>query len=271
MPANTIFLLVEGPHDAEFMARLLTARGFEQRIRMTEIEARFHRLFPARYPATDNTPLINRHPVPGFYQSGVRWLVILVGGGSQSAITLGNALRSARLGGFDPDAIGVVLDQDLDPTPKEAQERFIAEFTKERDLPVTLDFNLAPGSVASGTPRLGLYVLPDNQHVGALEDLLLDCAEENYPALKAAAEAYREDVLTSGGLTGDDLKEYGAPGGPKHVSKRKKAWISAMGAILVPAAAIQNSIRKNRWLEGKALELVRIKDLRNFLDLLIAQ
>jgi len=25
------FLLVEGPHDAEFMARLLRTRGFEQR------------------------------------------------------------------------------------------------------------------------------------------------------------------------------------------------------------------------------------------------
>ena len=43
-----------------------------------------------------------------------------------------------------------------------------------------------------------------------------------------------------------------------------------MGAMLVPAAAIQNSIRKNRWLEGEALKLPRIKALQKFLDELTA-
>jgi hypothetical protein len=269
MAANTIFLLVEGPHDAEFMARLLNLRGFQQRKRLSDIEPRFHNMFPRVYPHTDSTLLTERHPVPAFYKSAGQWLVILVGGGSKSAVTLGAALRSARLAGFDPDAVGVILDQDLDATPEDARDRFTAEFTKVKDLPVPLDFTLTPGSVVSGAPRLGLYVLPDNQNTGTLEDLLLDCAEQNYSALKTKAMGYRDDALKDAGLNTDDLEQYGTTGGQKDVSKRKKAWVGAMGSILVPAAAIQNSIRLNRWLEGTALELGRVKALRKFLDDLI--
>ena len=270
MPPSIIFLLVEGPHDAEFIARLLNHRGFEQRKKLSDIDPRFHKLFPRSYPQNESTPLTERHPVPTFYKNNGRWVVVFVGGGSKSAATLGAGLRSARLAGFDPDAIGIILDQDMEANPDVARNRFIAEFTKEKDLPAPLDFRLTPGSVTTGTPRLGLFVLPDNQHPGALEDLLLDCAEQNYCDLKSKAMGYRDDALNNSGLNAEDLEQFGTAGGQKDVSKRKKAWISAMGAILVPSAAIQNSIRINRWLDGPALELPRIKALRGFLDELTA-
>lgn len=269
MPANTIFVLVEGPHDAEFMARLLSLRGFEQRKKLSEIDSRFHKMFPRSYPQDDSTPLTERHPVPAFYQNAAQWLVILVGGGSRSAVTLGAALRSARLAGFDPDAIGVILDQDLEASPEAARDRFIVQFSKQKDLPVALEFRLPPGNVNSGAPRLGLFVLPDNHNAGAVEDLILDCAERNYFGLKSKAKDYRDAALSILGPNPADLEIYGPSGGEKDVSMRKKAWVSAMGAILVPAAAIQNSIRLNRWLEGPALDLGRIKALRRFLDELI--
>jgi hypothetical protein len=133
-----------------------------------------------------------------------------------------------------------------------------------------LNFAIPPGTVVQGSPRIGLFVLPDNGTIGALEDILLECAEVNYPALKSLAQNFRDEALSKGGLTGADLEIYGRSCGNKDVSMRKKAWVSAMGAILVPAAAIQNSIRENRWLEGPALELERVKALRKFLDDLIA-
>jgi len=270
MPANITFLLVEGPHDAEFMARLLMLRGFEQRTTLSAIPAYFQKLFPADFPATDETPLIERPPVPGFYENADQWLIMLVGGGSKSSVTLAAALRSARIAGFDPDSVGVFVDQDQDATPEDARGRFIDEFNKEEDLPVTLNFTIQPGTVVEGQPRIGFFVLPDNQNTGALEDLLLDCGEENYKALKDKALTFRDDTLANAQLTANDLKEYGQPGGQKHISKQKKAWVSAMGAILVPAAAIQNSIRKNRWLTGPALNLPKIQAVQKFLDDLIA-
>jgi hypothetical protein len=179
-------------------------------------------------------------------------------------------LRRARIAEFTPDAIGVFVDQDQEATPEDARDRFIDEFIKEEDLPVTLNFKFQPGTVVQDQPRVGLFVLPDNQNTGALEDLLLDCGEENYKELKDKALAFRDDTLLNAQLTTDDLNEYGQPLGQKHISKQKKAWVSAMGAILVPAAAIQNSIRKNRWLEGAALNLPKIKAVSKFLDELIA-
>lgn len=270
MPANITFLLVEGPHDAEFMARLLKLRGFKQRTTLSAIPGHFQKLFPSDFPATEDTPLTDRHPVPGFYQNAGQWLVMLIGGGSKAAMTLGMALKRSRIAGFVPDAVGVMVDQDQDATPEAARDRFTAEYGKEEDLPVSLDFTIQPGTVTEATPRCGLFVLPDNHHTGALEDLLLECGEENYKALKDKAQTFRDDTLTNAQLTAEDLKEYGEPGGQKHISKQKKAWVSAMGAILVPAAAIQNSIRKNRWLEGAALNLPRIQAVQRFLDDLIA-
>lgn len=265
-----IFLLVEGPHDAEFMARLIGLRGFHQRKKLDQIPDHLKKLFPRDYPATKHTLLTERHPVPGFYENSGRWLVMLVGGGSKAAMALGAALRSARLAEFQPDAVGVIVDQDLEPGPEIARDAFINELSKEQDLPVVLNFAIAPGTVVEGKPRLGLYVLPDNGGTGALEDLLLECGEVNYKKLKELAKSFRDEALSDGQLATELAKEYGTSGGQAHTSKCKKAWVSSMGAVLVPAAAIQNSIRKNRWLEGDALKLPKVAAIARFLDSLIA-
>jgi len=94
--------------------------------------------------------------------------------------------------------------------------------------------------------------------------------KRHYKELKDLALAFRDHALASGQLNAAEMEEYGLQDGQKYISKKKKAWVSAMGAILVPAAAIQNSIRKNRWLEGPALDLPRIKAVQKFLDDLIA-
>lgn len=274
MAENITFLLVEGPHDAEFVARLLKLRDFEQRKTISSIPELYRKLIPKDYPARDDNgkevPLTDPHPVPRFYQNSDRWLFILIGGGSKSAQTLAKALRTSRIAGFSANAIGVILDQDLEATPDEARDKFIAEFAKEQDLPEPLDFRVTPGSVNHGSPRVGLFVLPDNKNTGALEDLLLECGEEQYKALKDQALSYRDNALANADLTSEDLSSYGKPEGDKHISKKKKAWVGAMGAILMPSAAIQNSIRENRWLEGAALNLPNIKAIAKFIDDLIA-
>ncbi len=56
MPANITFLLVEGPHDAEFMARLLKLRGFEQRKTVSAIPDLYRKLIPKDYPVVSRTP-----------------------------------------------------------------------------------------------------------------------------------------------------------------------------------------------------------------------
>lgn len=270
MKAQLIFLLVEGRHDAEFLARLLALKSFVRKTRLTELPENLREIFPRKFPASDSARLTDPHPVPGFFESQGRWLVMLVGGGGESAPRLRNALHIAWKEGFPPDAVGVFLDQDQLPSPTDARDAFVQECKKKEGLPGSIDFNLVPGSVLEGTPRRGLFVLPDNANPGALEDILLECGDVNYSQLKARALEFREEALANCSLTPDDLKDYGVKGGQKHISKRKKAWISAMGAILTPAAAIQNSIRENRWIEGLALKLDRVKAISTFLDQIIA-
>jgi hypothetical protein len=269
MTASLIFLLVEGRHDAEFMARLLKLRGFALRDRLSAIPDSFQKLFPARFPATDKTRLTIPHPVPGFFQADGKWLVMLIGGGGESAPRLRNALRTATMDGFPPDVLGVVIDQDQYSNPEEARDAFIVECQRKDGLPDKINLKITPGTVVQGTPRTGLFVLPDNHNTGALEDILLECGETNYKALKDRALAFRNEALSNCGLTAGDLDEYGESGGQKDISKRKKAWVSTMGSILVPAAAIQNSIRDNRWVEGEALDLPTVKAIAEFLDRLI--
>lgn len=270
MPVKHTFLLVEGRHDAEFLARLLGVRGFRPKRLLTELAGELAGLIPRSFPVNEMIPLTTPQPVPSFYEAHGTWVSILIGGGAAAAVTLANALRTAARGGFQPDAIGVVIDQDQHATAVLARDAFLVEFAKQDDLPARLDFNIPPGGVPSGTPRVGLFVLPDNRQPGALEDLLLECGDVNYAALKRRAEEYAEAALTQCGLTDDDLRrEYGRPGGQKYLSKRKKAVVGVMGGILKPAAAVQNSIRDNRWLEAGALALPCVKAVSAFLDELI--
>lgn len=270
MPAKHTFLLVEGRHDAEFIARLLAIKGFRQKKHLREIPEELIRLIPRNYPAEESIPLTEPQRVPNFYQFQENWVSILVGGGATAAVTLGNAVREGGIRGFYPHGIGVFIDQDQHATTAAAQAAFQVEFAKQEDLPRGLVFNRQPGTVHPGPPQVGLFVLPDNQQRGALEDVLLECGEVIYPALKKQAEAYAHAAWNQCGLTTDDLRtEYGQSGGQKDISKRKKAIVGVMGGILKPAAAIQNSIRENRWLEGAALELPRVKDIQRFLDELI--
>jgi hypothetical protein len=114
------------------------------------------------------------------------------------------------------------------------------------------------GEVANVKPLFGIFVLPDNQHQGTLEDILLETAEINYAHLSSAAKAYIESI-DSGKFGKHDLDEFKKPAG------QKKARLSSMASILKPGKAIQNSIQDNRWLEGEAQNLPAVKAISTFL------
>jgi hypothetical protein len=74
-----------------------------------------------------------------------------------------------------------------------------------------------------GSPRCGVFVLPDNVSEGTLEDLLLEAAGVAYPTLLAGAQRYVEGVSLDGpGFDRDDRGAFGAPAG------RKKATVACI-------------------------------------------
>ena len=257
-----VYFAVEGPHDLEFVARFLKLHGLE-RIRLKPELAPFWRpVLPTTWPPPPKSDdLLKRVPVPTFFQNdAVSVAIDAVNGDSQliaSAINVRSTVN--KPGGDALDAIGIVLDSDQ---KKSAGERFttISNALAAEELPLAL----APGQVVEGPPRLGIFVLPDNVNAGTLEDLLIECAEKQYPQLLASARTHVDSVEAEvPPYAKEDLADFLKPSG------KRKAIVGSIGSVLRPGKAIQMSIQDNRWVDGEALELPRMKVFREFVDALL--
>ena len=118
------------------------------------------------------------------------------------------------------------------------------------------------GIVMTGPPRTGVFVFPDNQAQGSLEDVLLEAGQVAYPKLLADSANFVAGVDRTE-LTPEDLREGNKNAGPK------KQTVSAATAILKPTRALATSLQDNRWLIGEALQKPLVAGLRSWLhDLL---
>src|SRR5262249_38277720 len=149
---------------------------------------------------------------------------------------------------------GVLLDSDTDKSPADRYSTIRDGLRANK-----LDFPDDAGSVSGANPRLGAFVLPDNQTQGTLEHLLLECAGESYAALLTTATAHVDAALRDQSLVAEDLTELRKPAG------RNKAIVSSVASILRPGRAIQVSIQDNRWLHGATLTLPRVQAVQEFL------
>lgn len=220
-------------------------------------------LLPTAWPAPKgSTDLLKRVPVPVFFQSqDVSAAIDSADGVSELLRSTANTRSTGELPGGDVlHAIGVVLDSDADES---AMARFtaIAKGLAAEKFPLAP----APGQVVAGPPRLGIFVLPDNAVAGTLEDLLIECAEKQYPELLASARTHVESVNAEvPPYDKRDMVDFLKPAG------RRKAIVGSIGSVLRPGKAIQMSIQDNRWVDGDALELPRLKTFRAFVDALLA-
>lgn len=259
MSVRYVYLVVEGPHDVELVGRLLKPHGFERVKRFEKLAAYWDRLVPKSFPHRGD--LLRRVPVPMFFDSAeVSLAVHAAGGDSQLQEAVGDTLQGALPA--PPDAVGIILDADSKLTPV---ERFNKLQTELSQLALGLNLPAQSGAVSTGSPRCGIFVLPDNLNPGTLEDVLLECAELNYPGLLTAAQALVAQVQSNASsLTKEDMEEFLKPAG------RKKATVASIVGVLKPGKAVQMSIQDNRWLEAQALSLPRILTLRQFLKDLLA-
>lgn len=265
MPARTLLLLLEGPHDVEFCARLLKPAGFSrvQSLRVLERDHGFwQRTVPRAWPQADD--LLARHPAPLFLGSRAGQSVALINaiGCDRLVSRLG-----ATLSNLDamPEAVAVVLDADGVETPMDRFNDMVARMSRLADPVIrSLQWPTSPGTTYAGPPKTGIFILPDNQSQGTLEELLLDAGHLAYPQLLRAAENYVTGAIQAAQLQPEDLEEFQKPAG------QKKATAAAMASVLKPGKSIQVSIQDNRWLEPASLNLPRIRALNDFLQALLA-
>jgi len=262
-----VYLAVEGPHDVEFVGRLLRLdAGLERRRLKSEVDDYWvqARLIPEKYPFDKaGEDLLVRSPVPAFFEDETVSVAVHSAGGDTG---LGRAVEEtlATLRLLDlplPDAIGVVLDADVTQTPV---ERFDTLAAKVRELGLSVPG--LPGKTAPGPPTTGVFVLPDNRAQGTLEDILLECARKNYPDMAREAEALVASFSADRHLySKDDLRDILKPAG------RTKASVACVGSVLRPGKAIQVSIQDSRWVDPATRPLPRVKALAEFLSDLLGR
>lgn len=247
------YLVVEGPHDVEFVARILKPHGLDRIKHKSDLDPFWYNVVPKGFPP-DGEDLLKRVPVPIFFQSNTHSVAIRSARGDTRLVPAMQeslaVLDSGKLVG-----VGFILDADKRVTPA---DRFLSIKTEIANLGALLDLPDNPGQVRQGSPKSGVFILPDNQSQGTLEDVLLECAETAYPSLLARANTFVQGV-DANGLTTDDKTEFEKPAG------RNKAIVSSISSILKPGKAIQVSIQDNRWLKDDALNLSRVRAVQTFL------
>lgn len=249
------YLVVEGPHDVEFIGRLLRICGLRKLRLIKDLAAYWRPTVPPSFPHGGD--LLKRVPVPVFFQSDTHAVAVHSAGSiSRLAPTVEETFAILGTKKAEISSIGLFLDADQNG----AHNPF--ELLKAKIQTIGLAFPDQPGEVNHTGVRTGIFIFPDNHSPGTLENLLDDCAALIYPELREKAQQFTAGVATAP-LMKKDLREFVKPAG------RMKVTMGCIANFLRPAKAIQTSIADNRWLCDDSLTLPNIARLNAFLkDLL---
>ena len=220
---------------------------------VADLEPAFERLVPTSFP--NQGDLLKRIPVPTFFQNEHHAVAVHSATGINNLVT--TACDNLALIEETIHSFGFVLDQDSGETVAERYQSLKDSFAQQQsdiELPDTA------GSVASGSPRTGLFILPDNTAIGTLESLLTPAGEFAYSQLSAEAARFIDAVDTSC-LEPKDRRDFQKPFG------QEKARIAAVGAVLRPGKAIQVSLQDNQWITDASINaVVGLKAFDDFLS-----
>lgn len=246
------YIVVEGPQDIEFLIRVLKYYYNLRRVKLlSQLDLFWKPLVPTTFPIDDD--LMKRVPVPVFLQNADLSIALHSANGiDRLADTIEESL--ALIPPSQIFGIGIFLDADDIEIPQERFNKLISKLSSQGLSPPSI-----LGEVMKGSPQCGIFIAPNNQDSGTLENILLECAEVNYPDLLNLSETYVSEI-DDNQLTKGDLKELKKPAG------KKKAIISIISSILKPGKALQVSIQDNRWVDEKTIQLDSVKLVKKFLD-----
>ena len=241
-------LATEGPHDQAFLAKLLRTLGLE-RIRddRNSLDAFWAGFLPT-YPPQQ---LYTRMNIPSIMISQTHSVAVYWGEGSNLIPRLVSLTTNFKRYKEDIDAFGLIVDAD------NRQPGLIANESAEKLRAIFPMISAVPGTITTGTPRTGIYVLPDNSRQGTLDSCLLECASVVYPDHRDGAEKFL-DSLNS-----------------QHTSHlrtftREKAVVACIVGVLKPGRTNTASIADNNWIsEQTVTNVAEVSSLRNFIKSLL--
>lgn len=238
---------VEGNHDQAFLCRILQKLlGFNKFDNVQSDLDTFWRKFVPVYPPKSGR-LYMRLDMPSILHTDDVSVAIYAGEGSKLITNL-----SAKLSDIDHSALlafGIVADADKH-SPDKVAESYHASFKEFFSA-----FPNKPGVITESSPRLGLYVLPDNSNQGVLDTLLCNCGRAAYPVFMQRAESYIDQ------FSSDEIRDIGWK-----PFDREKAIVATVASVLKPGKTNTVSITDNNWICSETV--AGIPELNNIVSFL---
>ena len=223
-----ILLACEGRHELAILPRLAVTLGWDTRRGITaEDPESIQRLVPQPPRPSGRDFSWRVPPRPVFLRRADDWMVVQRFDGDQKLRK--EAPLYAQQIGSELAAIGLVVDGD-DKGPEQRAQQFQGTFER------WLARELRAGSVTDGSPRLGLWVSPDNSSGGNFDDLL-----------EAAAKQGRMELVRNA----RELVARQSPFEGLSDAKLRKAMLGIVAQADTPAGSLFDSASKwTGWLAG---------------------
>ena len=254
MNRQYVLIGVEGNHDQAFISKILSKLlGFSKFDgKVSELD-HFWRKFIPNYPTGGN--LYVRLDMPTILYTETLSVALYAGEGSNLIPNLSDKLSDMDYS--ELFAFGIIADADKN-TPKKVVEDYHNGFKEYfPNFPTTVSQSVA---VIAGSPRLGIYILPDNSQQGVLDTLICHCGDLVYPEYMQRAREYIDK------FSEEERKNKPLKWKP---FDKEKAIIATVVSVLKPGKTNQTSISDNDWVSPATATIPAIQDLTKFLrDLL---
>lgn len=253
MSLKYVLLATEGVHDQAAIGKLL--KLFDLKDFNEEFGGESQSLDPfwagfiPTYPKRGK--LYQRMDMPSIFTSSTHSVAIYQGGGSDLAKNLLAIMTAYPQYAQDIHAFGLIVDADI-KKPNKIAKGYAQDL--RQFLPAISD---VPGAITAGTPRTGIYVLPDNKQPGVLDTILVNCSSVVYPDHRVGAEQFLNGLKTS-------HKSHWRP------FSFQKAVVASIVSVLKPGMANTSSIAQDEWIsEQTVIDIAEVAMLKQFIENLL--
>lgn len=266
----THLIVVEGAHDAAFFVKLLQRRGFSLAQKLDQLNDFWASLVPTKYPNNPDNRLDRVMTFPEFLSRDDGHTVgVCVAGSDSRLVETMRAIIDAK-SPLDFASLSVVIDTDREKSEqqrfsalRQSLENWNAVAVEEGQEGFPLKFPSEPQTIASGSPRFGIFLFPGNGQQGTLEGVLMNCVRNDKPDLIEAAEAYLDKVQSS-------YPEESSLAASRDGSGREKAICGAIANVLRPGSSLAVSLKMSSWVPKDESVVPEVQEAANFIDKLIA-
>ena len=262
-----IAIVVEGAHDASFLGQLLKRRGFSAVRKLADIPDDWRSLFPRMFPVDgENLERVMRFPEVHTLDD---LAVGIMTAGSDSRVISTLRVVIDAIGTGSLAGIGLFVDTDSHGVAQRFAQiqkqlnALNAAATQANEPGYPIAVPSSPGTIEVADLPVGVFLFPDNQANGALENVLIACAQENHSEIAAASLALVSQL------------DHGCPQGQKDLKSLRagmgmqKAAVGAIANVLKPGASVAASLAQTSWLEEPAAKHELVKGADEFLSALL--